>query len=185
LNEGLAQAYYLKGNIYRESGDTSRAISSLQTAVEQDNKMTLAFQDLGVIYAARKNPIALDYYANALRIDPSNAEVKYARAKLLQDLGKSDEAIAEYEKILNADKSCFTCLYNLGAIYFGIKGDFKKAVAYFTQAIETNPSYTEAYFARGVSYARLKDNASARADYEMCLKLQPNYPPAVQGLNEL
>ena len=33
LDENLAKAYYIKGSIYRESGDTARAISSLQTAV--------------------------------------------------------------------------------------------------------------------------------------------------------
>ncbi|MBK7818216.1 MAG: tetratricopeptide repeat protein [Sphingobacteriaceae bacterium] len=70
INENIAKAYYLKGSIYRESGDTSKAISSLETAVEQDNRLTDAYYDLGIIFAARKNPIAFDYYANALKIDP-------------------------------------------------------------------------------------------------------------------
>ncbi|MCW3077999.1 MAG: hypothetical protein JWO32_2608 [Bacteroidetes bacterium] len=185
VNENLAKAYYLKGSIYRESGDTARAISSLQTAIEQDNKFEDAFYDLGVIFAAKKNPLALEYYNNTLKVNPSNDNAKYARAKLLQNLGKHDDAIVEYEKILESNKNCENCLYNLGAIYLEIKKDNKKALEYFTRAISVNPNYVEAYFARGYTYARLKDKPSATADYKMCLQLQPNYGPAIEGLREL
>lgn len=185
LDENLAKAYFIKGSIYRESGDTSKALSSLQTAIEQDNKYEEAFYDIGVMYAARKNPIAMEYYNNALKINPENTEVKYALAKLLQDLGKIDEAIAEYQSILIKNPSCENCYYNMGAIYLDLKKDSKKALEQFTKAIEINPNYVEAYFARGYTYSTLKDRESAKADYNMCLKIQPNYESAVQGLNEI
>lgn len=185
LNENLAKAYYLKGSIYRESGDTARAISSLQTAVEQDSKFEDAFYDLGIIFAARKNPLAFEYYSNVLKINPSNENARYARARLFQDLEKADEAITEYEAILASNKACQDCLYNLGAIYLEIKHDNNKALDYFTKAITLNPNYLEAYFARGYTYSKLKDKASATADYKMCLQLKPNYEPALQGLREL
>lgn len=184
-NNNLAQAYFLKGNIYRESGDTAKAISNLITTIEQDNKFVHAFQDLGVIYGARKNPIAFDYYNNALKINPNNSEVKYGIAKLLQDLGKTDEAIDAYTKLVETDKTCANCLFNLGVIFLETKKDNKKALDNFSGAIASNPEYLEAYLARGLTYSRLKDKASAKADYEMCLRLQPNYAPAVRGLNEL
>lgn len=185
LDAGLAKGYYLKGSIYRESGDTTRAISSLETAVEQDNKFGDAFYDLGILYASRKNPIALEYYENALQTDPSNETYKYARAKFLQDIGKTDEAIKEYEAMTAVNKNCESCFYNIGAIYLEIKKDNKKALEYFTKAIEVNPNYVEAYFARGYTYAKLKDKESAKADYNMCLKIQPTHDAAAQGLNEL
>ncbi|MGZ3898803.1 MAG: tetratricopeptide repeat protein [Bacteroidia bacterium] len=185
VNENIAKAYYLKGTIYRESGDTTRAISSLQTAIEQDNKFEDAFFDLGVIFAAKHDPLALEYYNNVLKVNPNNNNARYARARLMQDIGKTDEAITEYEGMLNSDKNCGNCLYNLGAIYLEIKKDNKKALEYFTKAISVNPTYLEAYFARGYTYAKLKDKTSATADYKMCLQLEPNYAPAIQGLREL
>lgn len=185
IDEHLAQAYFLKGSIYRESGDTARAISSLETAVEQDNKFEDAFFDIGVMYAARKNPIALEYYENVIRINPNNENVKYARAKLLQDLGRTDEAIHEYEMIVDRDKTCANCYYNMGAIYLELKKDNNKALELFTKAIEANPNYVEAYFARGFTYARMKDKENAKADYNMCLKIQPNYDAAVDAINRL
>lgn len=185
INENIAKAYYIKGSVYRESGDTTRAISSLQTAIEQDAQMANAYNDLGVIYAARKNPLAMQYYENAIQLEPSRSDAKYGRAKLLQDIGKIDDATKEYEAMIKSDASCFKCYYNLGALQLELKKDPKKALELFTQAIKLKPDYLEAYFARGYTYAVLKDKASAKADYTMCLQLQANYPPAIQGLNEL
>jgi tetratricopeptide (TPR) repeat protein len=185
IDEHLAKAYYIKGSIYRESGDTAKAISSLETAVEQDNQFTDAFYDLGILYAARKNPIAFEYYNNVLAVNPRHTDARYARAKLMQDLGKIDEAINEYLELIKLNPACEFCYYNLGAVYLELKKDNKKALSYFTKAIEIKPDYTEAYFARAYTYTKLKDKVSAKADYNMCLKIQPNFDIAAEALNEL
>ncbi|MES2761328.1 MAG: tetratricopeptide repeat protein [Bacteroidota bacterium] len=185
VNENLARGYYLKGSIYKELGDTGKAVSSLETAVEQDNKNYGAFLDLGIIYAAKKNPLAFEYYNNAIGLQPSNPEALYAKAKLLQDMGRIKEAVAMYNQILKIDPRHVFSIYNLGAIEFGINENPKLALDYFTKAIATDPKYAEAYFARAVCYQDLKDNANASADYQMCLQLKPNYEPAVEGLNSL
>lgn len=185
INENLAKAYYIKGSIYRESGDTSRAISSLQTAVEQNNKYVDAFYDLGILYAGRKNPIAIEYYNNVLQLEPDHKNTLYAKAKLYQDLNKINEALEQYEAIVKTDNTCYNCYYNMGAISLEIKKDPKEALKAFTKAIEINPNYVEAYFARGYTYSKLKDKESAKADYTMCLKIVPNYDPAIEELNNL
>ena len=185
LNENLAKAYYLKGSIYKETGDTAKAISSLETAIDQDNRNYGAFLDMGIIYGARKNTIALEYYDNAIRINPTATDALYAKAKLLQDLNKTDAAVLLYNQILKIDSLNEFSLYNLGAINLGVKKDAEKALDYFTQAINSNPKYAEAYFARGVCYEELKDKHNAYADYTMCLQLKPNYEPAVDALNSL
>lgn len=185
VNENLAKGYYLKGNIYKEIGDTAKAISSLETAIEQDNKNPGIFLDLGLIYAAKKNPLAFEYYDNAINLDPTNTEALYAKAKLFQDINQIKEATALYERILKNNPNHTFSLYNLGAIEFGINKNPQKAVEYFTNAINSDPKYTQAYFARGVCYQELKDNDNARADYSMCLQLTPNYEPAIDGMNSL
>lgn len=184
INENMAKAYYLKGSIYKETGDTAKAISSLETAIEQDSRNYGAFLYLGMIYGARKNTIALEYYDNAIRIDPT-PEVFYAKAKLLQDLGKFDEALAMYEQIVKQDPQNEFSWYNSGAITLEVKKDPAKALDYFTKAIDANPKYAEAYFARGVCYEELKEKKNAYEDYNMCLKLKPNYEPAVDAINAL
>ena len=185
INPNLAKAYYLKGNIYKETGDTAKAISSLETAIEQDNKNYGAFLDLGLIYASRKNGIALEYYDNAININPLSSEALYAKAKLLQDLDKIDESIIVYNRILQNDSLHVFSLYNLGAIELEHHKNVDKALGYFNKAIHANPKYAEAYFARGVCYQELKDKNNAMADYSMCLQLKPNYLPAVEAINTM
>lgn len=185
LNQNLAKAYYLKGSIYKETGDTAKAISSLETALEQDNRYFGAFLDLGLIYGCRKNTIALEYYNNALAIQPNNIDALYAKAKLLQDLTKVDDAAVIYNMILKINPEHAFSYYNLGAIEFGFKNNSEKALDYFTKAIQTNPKYAEAYFARGACYQELKEKNNALADYKMCLQLKPNYEAAIEGLNSL
>ena len=185
INPNLAKAYYLKGNIYKETGDTAKAISSLETAIEQDNKNFGAFLDLGLIYAARKNGIALEYYDNAININPVSSEALYAKAKLLQDIDKIDESIIIYNRILRNDSLHAFSLYNLGAIELEHHKNTDKALGFFNKAISANPKYAEAYFARGVCYQELKDKNNALADYSMCLQLKPNYLPAIEAINEM
>lgn len=185
LDENQARAYHLKGNIYREIGDTAKAISSFQTAVEQDNAFADGYYDIAVMYAARKNPVALEYLNNALRVSPSHAQALYAKAKFYQDTEQYDVAISEYEKALTKLPGCETCAYNLGAIYLNIKKDYKKALEQFSKAIAINPNYLEAYFARGYTYFLLGDKNAARAEYKMCLQLEPNNELAIEGLNQL
>jgi tetratricopeptide (TPR) repeat protein len=180
-----ARAYFIKGSVYRESGDTTRAISSLETAIEQDNKFRDAFYDLGIIYAARRNPLALDYYKNALDLDPRNVQVHYARAKFLQDVGRTEEAAAGYDALLKNDSTCADCYFNLGAIAVDIKKDYRSAIAFFTKAIGSDPSFAEAYYWRGYSYLQLKDKTSARTDFAACVKLNPDHEAAQRMLNKL
>ncbi len=185
LDETQASAYHLKGNVYLEIGDTTKAISSFQTAIEQDNAYVDAFYDLGRLYGLKKDPLALEYYANTLKINPSHEQALYARAKFFQDLGKYDDAIREYKSAISRIANCDQCQYNLGAIYLEVKKEYQNALEAFSKAIEINPNYLEAYFARGFTYSRLNNKVSAKADYNMCLKLQPNYELAIEGLNNL
>lgn len=185
INENLAKGYYLKGNIYKETGDTGKAISSLQTAIEQDNKNAGIYVDLGLIYAGKKNPLAFEYYNTAISLDPKNTQALYAKAKLHQDLAQYKEAEELYKQITTINPYHSSSFYNLGAIEFSVKNNPTSAIDYFTRAIAANERYAEAYFARGACYQALNENEKASLDYQICLKLSPNNENAIEGLNSL
>jgi tetratricopeptide (TPR) repeat protein len=65
------------------------------------------------------------------------------------------------------------------------KLDFNKAITYFNQAVGLDDRYAEAFMNRGYCYEMLKDFGNAKADYEMVLKLIPNYEKAIEGMNRL
>ncbi len=175
IDATLAKGYYIKGNVYKESGDTNKAISSFQTAIEQNPQMTDAYIDLGVLYAARNNTLALQYYNNALRISPSNSVALYDKAFFFQQENMADSAIALYEHILKLYPSSPQVLYNLGAIALAIHKDKTKAIEYFTKAIQQYPEYAEAYYARGIIKKEMNKKNEAIEDFKQCLKYKTNF----------
>ncbi|MGZ3865812.1 MAG: tetratricopeptide repeat protein [Bacteroidia bacterium] len=185
IDENIAKGYFLKGMCYKESGDSATALSSFQTACEQDNKYYDANVEAGMLLAAKKNFLAVEYFNNALKIDPKSTEVMYLIAKFYQDLGKIKEAMDAYNKLLTVDPKDKNALYNLGAIEFAKGKDAEKAKEYFTKALDSDPQFAEAYFARAACFEDLKSNDEAIADYKLALQYKPNYEPAVKNLNRL
>ncbi|RME19528.1 MAG: tetratricopeptide repeat protein [Bacteroidetes bacterium] len=185
IDPTLAKGYYIKGNVYKESGDTNKAISSFQTAIEQDPKMIDAFIDLGVIYAARNNSLAIQYYNNALKLDPKNNIALYDKAFFYQQIGMADSAVALYHHILNLYPHSPHVLYNLGAIEFAMRKNKDKAIEYFTKAIQQKPDYAEAYYARAIVKKEQNKKQEAITDLKECLKYKVNFEPAIAELNQL
>ena len=50
-------------------------------------------------------------------------------------------------------------------------GDVDTAILDFTQAIQYNPDYAQAYFQRGLAYIKQINNQNATADFEKTLEL--------------
>jgi len=185
INPNIALGYFLKGMCYKESGDTALAISSMQTACEQDDKYYDAYVELGSILAAKRSNLCIEYFNNALRLKPQSTEVIYFVGKFYQDTKRIPQAVDAYNKLLGIDKKNKHALYNLGAINYTYLKDVEKAKGYFTQAIDADAEYTEAYLARGICFEDLKNFADAEADYKMAVQTRANYEPAIEKLNNL
>lgn len=185
INENTAKGYFLKGMCYKESGDTTLAISSFQTTVEQDNEYFDGYMELSLLLIAKKNPLALEYLKTALSIQPDNLDIYYNMAIFYQKTKKYNLAIDLYKKILSKNLQYKQAHYNLGAIEMESGKNYKEALTHFSNAINADPNYADAYFARGVCYEEMKDKTNAAADYQMAIQLQPNHPFAIENLNNL
>jgi tetratricopeptide (TPR) repeat protein len=69
--------------------------------------------------------------------------------------------------------------FNRGLTYAG-KGDFDKAAAEYCKAIQLEPSYTEAYYNRGLAYLYSVNShiSDAIDDFDRVIQLDPNYAMA-------
>src|SRR5205085_7224819 len=121
----------------------------------------------------RKNKMALQYYNNALRIQPSSTEAFYNRGLLYQNMGELEKATNDYEAILKLDRNYADAHYNLGYIDLAFKKDYNSAITHFTDAIRINKQYAEAFYNRGVAYDFLGDRKSAVKDYRQALNIVP------------
>jgi len=180
-----AKAYYLKAIIFMETGDTAKAVNNFQIAVDIDQEYFEAYVQLGILFSSRNNKLAIDYYNNALNIQPDNLDVKYLLGMFYQETLDFDRAISLYNSILILNPEYTFAYYNIGYINLVYMQDFETAVKFFSDAIQSDPSYVDAYYNRGYSYELNGDYRNAINDYAKTMELSPNYPKAVEALNRL
>lgn len=191
VNEALkadahsAKAYFIKGMDYKLLGDTVKAISSMQTAVEQDNNYYDAFIQLGLLFASKKDSLAIAYYENALRIEPNSIEALYNKSFFLQEYGHYQPAIEGYQRIVELQPKHPLACFNMGYVNLVYLGNYEDGIREFTNAIEIKRDYYEAYTNRGICYEKLKDFKKAEADYRKALQIKPDYALAAKGISRV
>lgn len=179
-----ADAYFYKGLIYKESGDTAKAISNFQTTVETDPDYYDAFMQLGSIYSAKKDPMALQYFDNAIALNDTSNEAQYAKAKFFQDNGELSEAISYYKKIITQSPQDANAIYNLATIYFGIDS-IEKAYRFYDLCTRQAPANAMGYYGKGLCAEELKNYDEAVSLYTQALNLNPDLNDATARLNKL
>lgn len=181
----FAKAYFIKGLCFKENGDTTLAISSFRTCVEQDPDYFHAYMQLGDIMSRQNNPLAIDYYTNAIRVNGTMVEAYYGLAYFYQEHGQPEDAIKVYEDLLKVDPRNAPAEHNIGYTYLFKLNDPGKAVPYFTNAILNDQKLVNAYYHRGYAYEKLGKNDLAIKDYKKALALEPEFELPQQRLKKL
>ncbi len=185
LDDQNAKAYFLKGWIHREAGDTALSISSYRTAVERDKNFYEAYIALGLIHAAKNDPLAMQYYNSALELRPGSVEAWYDKGMFAQENGQDSVAMACYSKIKELDPKNATAWYNTGYVLLEHLDRIPEARAEFDRAIAVLPTYAAAYYNRGLTYELENRLDSALLDYRKALALQPDFDLPALGLGRL
>ena len=177
-------AYFKRGFIFKSLGDTAAAIRAFRKASEQDPSYFEAYMQLGLLHNRSRPQLALQYYDNALDLRPESKEALYAKARLLQDLKKYEEAKKIYREMVRIDAQDEQIFYNLGYLYYE-QDSLEKAERNFNIAIGLNPAFDFAYYARGVVRESLGKIAEAVSDYQNALRINPEHRYAREALEEL
>ena len=179
------KGYFIKGMIYKERGDTLNAVTSFQTAVEQDNDYYKAYMELGLLYANESDNRAIEYYDNALRINEKSYEANYSKAIFLQENGEPEEALKVYDFMLTLNENIFQVYHNMGYVNLIFLEEYDTAIEHFTKAIEHYPKYVEAFHNRGLSYEKKGDNKKAEENYRLALELKGDFTPSAKGISRV
>jgi cytochrome c-type biogenesis protein CcmH/NrfG len=94
-----------------------------------------------IYYDAQQYPVAVDYYARALRSVPSNAAVRTDMATAFWYMGNADTAIAEFDKALRYEPTNPNTLFNLGLVRWKGKHDGAGALNAWQKLLANNPNY--------------------------------------------
>lgn len=185
IDQGLAHGYFLKGWIHMEAGDTTLAVSSFRTAVEQDPEYFDAYLQLGMLHATRHDPLAGQYYASALDLRPNSVEALYGMGMFAQESGRDSLALACYARIKEIDPGNALAWYNTGYVLLEHLQDPAAARMEFTEALRRWPAYPDAWYNHGLAHEREGRLDSAGMDYQRALTLDPGFTLAAEGLQRL
>ena len=106
----------------------------------------------------------------AITQDHDNAVAWRTRGRSRYRLGKLADSLDDFRRALALAPGDAECLYWSGLALRDL-GNHQQAAAAFTAAIGLNARYTEAYVARGKSYAALGDTATARSDWAIAAQM--------------
>ncbi|MDE0555969.1 MAG: tetratricopeptide repeat protein [Candidatus Poribacteria bacterium] len=101
----------------------------------------------------------------------------YRQAETLVSAQRLDEALREYQKVIELEPMLPQAYLGLGNIYLA-QFKFDLALETYTQAIELKLQSLEIYCNRGIVYTKQGQYNRAIADFQQALTINTNYTPA-------
>lgn len=180
----------------RAEGNFPAAAYEFNQALGSTSLQASSFEQIGDIMKILGNePKAAEFYKKALAVAPTDLSLRLAYAKILDNMGSSDDALKEYSYILSkATTDNKDLLYtlertfkkkvdsmpsnanlnaNMGAI-LQKEGRLDEALTYYKQAETLDPSNINTRINTGTLYQQKGDYRTAIKAYESVLILYPD-----------
>jgi hypothetical protein len=116
--------------------------------------------------------------------DPQAVEARYARASLLREAGRFDDAQRDYLELLRRAPTHFGALNDFGTMLLAT-GFRDAARTVFAQAVQHHPDRPGGHVNLANLLLATAELAPARAHFEMALRLDPDHVHAHRGLANL
>ena len=112
------ESMFFLANSYRDMRDTGQALSLYKKIVEVDPAHYNSVVQIANLYASQKNPDAVDYYNMALRLNEFGLDALYGRAYFYQQMGYLEEAVKDYQQIVEINPTHTQSIYNIAYLNF-------------------------------------------------------------------
>ena len=151
INKNKIEFFIFKGNLNREIKNYEKALQSFQVALEINSENTEALYWISVtMYQMGQKKSALNIVNNAIKIE-SNTKLKLFKAKCLEDLYEFNEALIEYNTLLDNNEREFKALLGKSDL---LRRMFKYdlAIEYATKAMDIDKTNINCYLLKSVIY---------------------------------
>jgi len=162
--------YYL-GTMHEEILMYEKAIKYYETANEKDYSATFCERIANCYDEMGNYEDALSYLDNALNIEPENLSVLSLKANTLYEIGKIDDAIVQWNAILDKNPDYGWGYYRRGW-FKEINEDIEGAIDDYSISLTLDPKYTYSYVSRAKMYDKLGKKEQAKADYEKVIEIE-------------
>ena len=129
------EAHVTLGISHAASGRNDEAVREYKHAAELNPQIPGVRSALGDLYVSASDyESAEKAYGEELQLNPVSAVVNYRYGVVLEQLGRSPEAVPYLQKALASDPALGEAYFHLGRAYFD-QGDLKKAEAAWLNAL--------------------------------------------------
>uniref|UniRef100_A0A452QR46 SKI3 subunit of superkiller complex n=1 Tax=Ursus americanus TaxID=9643 RepID=A0A452QR46_URSAM len=187
LDTYMGKVFCYLGHYYRDVvGDKNRARGCYRKAFELDDtdaESGAAAVDLSVELEEMETALAI---LTTVTQKASAGTAKWAwlrRGLYYLKAGQHSQAVADLQAALRADPKDFNCWESLGEAYLS-RGGYTTALKSFTKASELNPESTYSVFKVAAIQQILGKYKEAIAQYQLIIKKEEDYVPALKGLGE-
>jgi serine/threonine-protein kinase len=184
---------YSQGRVFLERpdvpGNLDHAARLFQSAIRRDPRFALAHAALAETYLAQYRETndpswmerATSANLEALRIDPTQPEVRQSLAVMYQVRGQHDQAMEELRQVIEHPPQNDNA-YRLLATLHSDRANWAAAIEAARQAVSIRPTYWRNYSQLGLVYYRAGKFPEAVAAYERLVELQPDSARGYQAL---
>ena len=179
VQAGAAEALYTIGAALGRRGEEVGLVY-LQLALYLAPNHALAITSLADIYEGMRKPeLAIKTYERVSSTSPLSHNARIQRALNLDQIERSDEAIADLERIVEANAADREAVMALGNILRARK-KFAECGNVYTKAVDgigkAQKTDWVVYYFRGICFERSKQWPKAEIDMKVALELSPDQP---------
>jgi tetratricopeptide (TPR) repeat protein len=175
------------GSELLENGNAAGSMDHFQKALQLKPDFAEAQNNLGMALAAEgKTNEARSHYEEALRLDSNYDAPHVMLGLLLANEKKFGEAAAHYQAALKINPDSAPAQNDLGAALMN-EGQWQNAIPHFEQALRLDPALARAqhnlaiaYFQKGLDLEHAGQIPEAVGEYAAALRLNPDFPEALQ-----
>jgi tetratricopeptide (TPR) repeat protein len=159
---------------YQRQGKTWEAMKKLKELTRTRPEKALFHKLLGNIYFHMGVlDWAIDYYQQAIELDPEYIDVHYDLGVAYYHRGKVNKAIQAYQTVLQLDPDYHAAHYRIGICYHHI-GKLNVAIHHLLESTVITPEYVMAHYHLGVIYYKQSDFEKAEIAFQKVLEENPD-----------
>jgi tetratricopeptide (TPR) repeat protein len=154
-------------------------LEAYQNAVQLDPSLVRGHYRIGWIYNDQKNyDDAVASLKRALKLTPNDAVIHNEIAYSLDNLGRTTEAIEEYQEAIRLDPQMGLAYIGLGDVYKEKTKQIPEAIKSYVQGIKFRPNSTTAMYNLGWCYNDVERYNDAVQVLLEAVRIDSDYPAA-------
>lgn len=128
----------------RAPGVDAQLLRQLETEVQANpSNFDAVVQLANLNYDQRNFPEAARFFGKALELRPAEIDLRTDYATVLFYSQRVDEALAEFQKVLNQSPNHPPALFNMGVVLLQARNDPAGAIEHWQRLVDTHPEYPQ------------------------------------------